>query len=701
MVQRAGRRRTRHSATIVGAAMCVAVALAAGATNAMAAGGPGNGGDGGGGAVVGEGGSAPGAATTPDGPELLDGPRRGGGAIERLGAHLPEAARRNGLSVAELHTALADPTAWLDRGGRIHYVEPPAPDAGLTASGSTDTFSTLTEAETFTLHSKPGAQRTVFLDFDGTVVTGTAWNANYNGGNAFTAEPYDTDALPGSFSATEKTVVRSVWQRVGEDFAAFDVDVTTQAPDEAAITRSSSTDQLYGTRLLVTNTATIYSSCGCGGIAYLSVFGAAGASHSSYQPAFVFQRGVGGGAKNIAEAASHEIGHNLGLRHDGTATVGYYQGHGSWAPIMGVGYYKAISQWSRGEYAGANNTEDDLSVMVTNGAPLRADDHGDVPAGATSLTGGSLNATGRIGGRTDTDVLSFQTGGGAATITVGPAPVSPDLDVRLSLLDGSGTVLAAADPASSATLNDNATGLAATLTTTLAAGTYYLAIDGVGFGDPATVGYSDYGSLGEYRLTGTVVASTNQPPTAVIGATPASGTGPLTVNFTSGGSADPEGGTLTYSWNFGDGTTVGNGAQVSHTYQNAGSYTATLTVTDTAAAAASASTSITVTAASTPVRLQRLDGVMLKKGRKFQARVTATITDSTGKAVVGATVSGTWSGAVSGPVSGVTNSTGQVTFNSPQMPTRQAVTFAMTNVDGANIVYAPATNLVSNVANIS
>lgn len=81
--------------------------------------------------------------------------------------------------------------------------------------------------------------------------------------------------------------------------------------------------------------------------------------------------------------------------------------------------------------------------------------------------------------------------------------------------------------------------------------------------------------------------------------------------------------------------------------------------------------------------------------------MTATITDSTGKAVVGATVSGTWSGAVSGPVSGVTNSTGQVTFNSPQMPTRQAVTFAMTNVDGANIVYAPATNLVSNVANIS
>ncbi len=50
-----------------------------------------------------------------------------------------------------------------------------------------------------------------------------------------------------------------------------------------------------------------------------------------------------GNEKYTAEAISHEVGHTLGLSHDGriTPSEGYYAGHGSgdtgWAPIMGVG----------------------------------------------------------------------------------------------------------------------------------------------------------------------------------------------------------------------------------------------------------------------------------------------------------------------------------------------------------------------------
>jgi hypothetical protein len=38
-------------------------------------------------------------------------------------------------------------------------------------------------------------------------------------------------------------------------------------------------------------------------------------------------------AKYIWEAVSHEVGHNMGLSHDGTATVGYYSGQGDYAPV--------------------------------------------------------------------------------------------------------------------------------------------------------------------------------------------------------------------------------------------------------------------------------------------------------------------------------------------------------------------------------
>ena len=94
----------------------------------------------------------------------------------------------------------------------------------------------------------------------------------------------------------------------------------------------------------------------------------------------MFLDGVGG-ANNSAEAASHELGHNLYLAHDGTSSTGYYTGHGSapvkWAPIMGVGYYSDVTEWSKGEYAGANNQEDDLQ-KITVYLPYRIDDHEDI-----------------------------------------------------------------------------------------------------------------------------------------------------------------------------------------------------------------------------------------------------------------------------------------------------------------------------------
>ncbi len=75
-------------------------------------------------------------------------------------------------------------------------------------------------------------------------------------------------------------------------------------------------------------------------------------------------------------------------------------------------------------------------------------------------------------------------------------------------------------------------------------------------------------------------APANKPPVAQAAGTPLSGTAPLAVAFSSAGSSDPDGDTLSYSWEFGDGTPNSTAANPSHTYTTPGTYTAKLTVSD-------------------------------------------------------------------------------------------------------------------------
>jgi glucose/arabinose dehydrogenase/PKD repeat protein len=74
--------------------------------------------------------------------------------------------------------------------------------------------------------------------------------------------------------------------------------------------------------------------------------------------------------------------------------------------------------------------------------------------------------------------------------------------------------------------------------------------------------------------------SANRSPTAVANATPSAGAVPLTTNFSSAGSSDPDGNPLTYRWDFKDGTPISTSANPTHTFTTAGTYVVELTVND-------------------------------------------------------------------------------------------------------------------------
>ena len=125
------------------------------------------------------------------------------------------------------------------------------------------------------------------------------------------------------------------------------------------------------------------------------------------------------------------------------------------------------------------------------------------------------------------------------------------------------------------------------------------------FGPEGALYVLDYGTGSDnqalYRID--YKGNTPRPPTAKVAADKVSGAIPLTVNFSSAGSADPEGGALTYRWEFGDGGTS-TAANPSHTYTTAGSYSPKLTVTDPTGLTGSASVLVTAGNTAPTVNLQ-------------------------------------------------------------------------------------------------
>ena len=85
----------------------------------------------------------------------------------------------------------------------------------------------------------------------------------------------------------------------------------------------------------------------------------------------------------------------------------------------------------------------------------------------------------------------------------------------------------------------------------------------------------------------------NQPPISDPNG-PYTGTTGQPVAFDGTGSSDPEGGNLSYAWDFGDGVGTGTGPTPNYTYATAGTYPVSLTVTDNGGLSDSANSTATI-----------------------------------------------------------------------------------------------------------
>jgi len=414
----------------------------------------------------------------------------------------------------------------VDRHGKLSHF----PTAGKATSANLDLAATTTSnqlevattAITVPILNSLTSQKdaVLYLDFDGETVEDPAWN----GGGKIIAAAYDFDKYDLAKGDPRGTYITKVWGIVSEDFAPFNINVTT---DENRYYNAPAGHRM---RCIITPTNTV--APGTGGAAWKYTFRRKTAddflaSFSSTIPCWVFNSGK----LTMARSISHELGHTLGLSHDGRipqAIGGYYEGHGddststSWGPIMGAAYSKSVVQWSKGEYYDANNTEDDLAIIastskisnvlginVNNGFGYKPDDNGNTRETAKFLPVNQSLFPKLIERNTDIDYFRIDIAAGKYSVVINADIISasPNLDVEIQLEDSSGKALVTANPPDS---------LSAKISTTLSQGTYYLRVRGVNAGNPLVsppTGYTNYGSIGSYALSASVTQSVPAAPT--------------------------------------------------------------------------------------------------------------------------------------------------------------------------------------------
>ncbi len=354
----------------------------------------------------------------------------------------------------------------------------------------------VSSAQVPVLNSYPAATPTtptILLDFDGITITGSTWN--------ILAPVIACDA------ATLNTdQITEVFNRVAEDYRPFKVNITT---DETKFNAAPVTKRM---RVVLTISSSWYGN-GAGGVSFINSF-----STADDDPCFVFTALLNNNVKRIAEAASHEAGHTLGMYHQSKydANCNYVSDYNAgtgigeigWAPIMGVGYYQNFTVWHNGPNPyGCTQIQNDLDMITAaaNGIDYRTDDHSSAfnQATNTNFSNNHFTSSGIIERNTDQDLFKFTlptTGRfvlSAVPYNVGTGNAGSDLDLQVTLFNSSQTLLNVFNPG---------TLLSLVIDSVLNTGTYYLRVEGKG-----NAYASAYASLGSYSMQGNFSAGNPLP----------------------------------------------------------------------------------------------------------------------------------------------------------------------------------------------
>lgn len=339
------------------------------------------------------------------------------------------------------------------------------------------------------LASLPGAPVNVYLDFNGNIEA----HPNWNSGNTVTTPVYSVDNDYTTYTDEELRRIEEMWHRVSEDFAPFNVNVTTIEP--------SAINDFESIRVAIGGNGSWFGA-GAVGVAILNGFSVSSFSNTVY----VFPE-LDQNPKHISNTISHEAGHCFGLQHqssfdaNGNKTAEYRQGSATVGPIMGFSDQSLRDIWDLGPSSpGADVIQDDMAMLtrVQNQTfRYRTDDFGSTRPTASLLPSsqtGVVDFRGILETNTDSDFFYFDADAGQVSFTIEGLNVNnyypglnlvpgTNLDAIVRLYDASGAVLVEDNPGNS---------LGGAVSFSVSAGRYFLEVTST----------DEYGSVGQFFVDG-------------------------------------------------------------------------------------------------------------------------------------------------------------------------------------------------------